>query len=62
MNVYRNTPDYIPDHFPATGAEFEDTPDHIYTTRELERTIRLSSWVIKSIYNININVYYSSTM
>ena len=30
MNVYRNTPDYIPDHFPAIGAEFEDIPDHIY--------------------------------
>ena len=40
MNVYHhNIPDYIPDHFPAIGAEFEDTPDHAYTTRELERTI-----------------------
>ena len=39
MDVYRNTPGYIPDHFPATGAEFEDIPDHIYTTREKGRTI-----------------------
>ena len=49
MNVYRNTPDYIPDYFPAIGAEFEDIADHIYTTRTARRLTRTSKMMLFSM-------------